>query len=180
MSSSITHGVVAWALSRAAPDSVPHRRLILVLVFFSVIPDLDVIGYALGIPYEHPLGHRGFSHSLLFALICGFLTPGLTSVGKGRSSGTWWILVALGFLTTASHGLLDACTDGGRGIGFFIPFHNGRYFFPWRPIAAIPLSLSGIVSIVGAKILTKEILFIWAPTLVLMSLYLRLRTKGTK
>jgi inner membrane protein len=30
---------------------------------------LDVITFAFGIPHEHFWGHRGFSHSLVFALI---------------------------------------------------------------------------------------------------------------
>jgi hypothetical protein len=38
------------------------------------------------------------------------------------------------FVVTASHGALDAMTDGGLGIAFFAPFDNTRYFFPFRPI----------------------------------------------
>ena len=34
----------------------------------------------------------------------------------------------------ASHGLLDAMTDGGLGIGLLTPFSSRRYFWPWRPI----------------------------------------------
>jgi inner membrane protein len=29
----------------------------------------------------------------------------------------------------ASHGVLDALTNGGHGIAFFSPFLNERYFF---------------------------------------------------
>jgi inner membrane protein len=50
---------------------VPTGRLALVLVTLAVLPDLDVLGFHAGIPYEHPLGHRGLSHSLLFALVVG-------------------------------------------------------------------------------------------------------------
>jgi membrane-bound metal-dependent hydrolase YbcI (DUF457 family) len=35
-----------------------------------LLPDVDVIGLIVGIPYEHVMGHRGFSHSLLFAVMC--------------------------------------------------------------------------------------------------------------
>src|SRR5687768_9587087 len=34
----------------------------------SLLPDADVIGFALGIPYPHPWGHRGATHSLAFAI----------------------------------------------------------------------------------------------------------------
>ena len=36
------------------------------------------------------------------------------------------------FLSTASHGVLDALTDGGLGVAFFSPFDQTRYFFPFR------------------------------------------------
>ena len=39
----------------------------------------------------------------------------------------------------ASHGVLDALTDGGPGVAFLAPFDDTRYFFPWRPIRVSPL-----------------------------------------
>ena len=38
-------------------------------VVCSVIPDLDVIGIQVGIQYGDFWGHRGFTHSLLFAAL---------------------------------------------------------------------------------------------------------------
>jgi hypothetical protein len=46
------------------------------------------------------------------------------------------------FLATASHGLLDAMTDGGLGVAFFSPFDKHRYFFPWTPIRVSPIGLT--------------------------------------
>jgi membrane-bound metal-dependent hydrolase YbcI (DUF457 family) len=40
-------------------------------VFASILPDIDVLGFQLGIPYGDPLGHRGASHSLLAAALIG-------------------------------------------------------------------------------------------------------------
>jgi inner membrane protein len=58
------------------------------------------------------------------------------------------------FLATASHGVLDAMTDGGLGVAFFSPFDNRRYFLPWRPIVVSPISIarffSGRVGVVDA------------------------------
>src|SRR5262249_33852605 len=45
------------------------------------------------------------------------------------------------FAAAASHGLLDAMTNGGLGVAFFAPFSDTRYFFPWRPILVSPISL---------------------------------------
>jgi len=45
------------------------------------------------------------------------------------------------FLATASHGLLDAMTDGGLGVAFFVPFDKHRYFLPWTPIRVSPIGV---------------------------------------
>ena len=37
----------------------------------SFLPDADVIGFGLGVRYEDPWGHRGATHSLMFALALG-------------------------------------------------------------------------------------------------------------
>ncbi|HEU4994167.1 MAG TPA: metal-dependent hydrolase [Gemmatimonadaceae bacterium] len=35
----------------------------------AALPDLDAIGFWMGIPYDHMLGHRGLTHSLTFAAL---------------------------------------------------------------------------------------------------------------
>jgi hypothetical protein len=45
------------------------------------------------------------------------------------------------FLSTLSHPLLDAMTDGGLRNAFFSPFSNRRYFFPVSPIAVPPIGI---------------------------------------
>ena len=39
----------------------------------AVIPDLDVIGMRYGIPYGDMFGHRGFTHSLFFAVVLAWI-----------------------------------------------------------------------------------------------------------
>ena len=93
-----------------------------------MIPDLDVIGFRFGIHYGDFWGHRGFTHSLVFAAILAGLVMLLlprTKTGIQRS----YLFVYL-FLATAGHGLLDAITNGGLGVAFFSPFNNQRYFLP--------------------------------------------------
>jgi membrane-bound metal-dependent hydrolase YbcI (DUF457 family) len=41
----------------------------------------------------------------------------------------------------ASHGVLDALTDGGKGVAFFSPFDTTRHFFPVRPIPVAPITV---------------------------------------
>jgi inner membrane protein len=67
---------------------------------------------------------------------------------------------------TASHGLLDALTNGGRGIAFFAPFTNHRYFFPWRPIQVSPIG-AGFFSARGLRVLTSEARWIWLPSAII-------------
>src|ERR1043166_5003991 len=66
-------------------------------------------------------------------------------------------------LVLASHGLLDALTNGGPGIAFFSPFSNTRYFFPFRPIEVSPISVGGIFNARGLRILASELRWVWLP-----------------
>ena len=74
------------------------------------------------------------------------------------------------FVATASHGFLDALTDGGLGVAFFSPFDNHRYFFPWRPIRVSPIAASRFFTARGVAVLQSEMLWIWLPTMVFVLL----------
>ena len=70
------------------------------------------------------------------------------------------------FFCTASHGLLDAMTNGGLGVAFFSPFDTTRYFFPVRPILVSPIGVSEFFSEYGVRILVSEAIWIWLPSCV--------------
>ena len=55
----------------------------------------------------------------------------------------------------ASHGVLDALTDGGSGVAFLAPFDDTRYFFPWRPIRVSPF-WGGFFTPRGLETVTSE------------------------
>jgi len=74
-----------------------------------------------------------------------------------------WLWFAV---VTASHGMFDALTNGGRGIAFFAPFSNHRYFFPWRPIQVSPIGV-GFFSARGLLALASESLWIWLPSAII-------------
>jgi inner membrane protein len=130
----------------------------------SMLPDIDVIGFWFGVPYGDLWGHRGFTHSLLFAAI---EASAAISWLREPKLADWKPLWAYFFLATASHGLLDAMTDGGLGVGFFAPFDKTRYFLPWRPIQVSPISFSRFFGERGAAVLQSEFLWIWIPAGVL-------------
>lgn len=49
----------------------------------STVPDLDVIGFSFGIQYGDLWGHRGMTHSLLFAVL---LTAGVVATWHRQSA----------------------------------------------------------------------------------------------
>jgi inner membrane protein len=82
----------------------------------------------------------------------------------GMHALTLWLYL---FLATASHGLLDAMTDGGLGIALFSPLDNRRYFFPWTPIRVSPLGVGRFFSARGLAVLQSEFQWIWVPAILL-------------
>lgn len=169
MASALSHAVAAVGIGAAFYRHGMSKRVWIAGALCSVVPDLDVIGFEFGVPYGEFWGHRGFTHSLLFA---AFLAT-FVAVLSLRDSATGicpFALWAYLFLSTASHGLLDAITDGGLGVAFFSPFDNSRYFFPWRPIHVSPIGISRFFSARGLYVLHSEIVYIWLPSAVLILL----------
>lgn len=163
MATAFTHVFVATALGSARPRGLSPVKVALVLSAVAVLPDVDVLAFRFGIPYERPLGHRGLTHSLAFAAALGLITPILTFRELPRLTRAWWILALLSFLACALHGVLDAFTDAGRGVGFFIPFDDTRYFFPFRPLETSPVSPMAFFRGRALEILANEIVWVWLP-----------------
>ena len=121
------------------------------LVALSFLPDADVIGFKFGIEYASPFGHRGASHSILFALVVGSLvgygvhrlTRRFDAEGGGARAkpfgGGAGVFMALCVCVTMSHGLFDMLTDGGHGVALFWPIDDTRLFFPWQPLPVAPI-----------------------------------------
>ena len=175
----MTHGLVAVTLVRAWPFRRRPWRLYALAAACSILPDADVIAFSFGIPYSHLLGHRGLSHSLLFALAIGLLAawlvrmPGaerrIPAVAPQISALPFSSLAACLFLATASHGALDAMTDGGLGVAFFAPLDESRYFLPFRPLRVSPISVSAFFSSWGAQVMANEFVWAWVPCLALLA-----------
>ena len=136
-------------------------------VFCAIIPDADFIGYKLGIEYGSMFGHRGFTHSLFFALLLSIILMLLFYRVEKSFSKKWNLLLLYFFLATASHPVLDAFTNGGHGVAFFAPFSSERFFFPWRPIEVCPLSITGFFTERGFTVIKSEMIWVGIPALVL-------------
>lgn len=117
----------------------------------SMLPDLDVISLRLGVPYSAPFGHRGATHSLIFAAVAALASTLLARREGERSSR----IVFIALLVAVSHPLLDALTDGGLGVALLWPISTQRFFFPWTPIPVAPIG-AAMLSVRGLRVLLFE------------------------
>jgi inner membrane protein len=161
---SLGHIVVGMAAARAyAGQATPRRPTAAAMLFWaalSFLPDADVIGFPLGVRYGDPWGHRGATHSLVFAIALGAVV-GLAAPRFGRPMMRTGVLAAL---VVASHALLDTLTDGGLGCALLWPFDLARYFAPWTPLPVSPIGL-GYLSPYGLYVAAVEMV-LFVPLLV--------------
>jgi inner membrane protein len=172
VASSLSHAVAALGIGAFFYKPDIPKRVWVIGAACSVLPDVDVIGFRFGVRYGDFWGHRGFTHSLFFAavLASAIVLLAFRSGLPSMSRGALWIYL---FLATASHGVLDAMTDGGLGVAFFSPFSNRRYFLPWRPIRVSPIGIERFFTARGLTVLESEFLWIWIPSaLVIASAWL--------
>ena len=168
MPSVISHAVVAVAAGVVfAPRDVPNHFWPLSIVC-SIIPDADVIGISFGIPYQNLFGHRGFFHSPFFGLLMSIFFVCLFFRDAEIFSRQWCFYFIFFFLLSASHGILDALTNGGLGIALLAPFDNTRYFFSWRPIMVSPISVGAFFSKWGLMVIKSELLWVWLPSFLIV------------
>lgn len=147
---SIGHVAVGLALGRyeAGGASVWRQAgAMALLALLALLPDADVVGFKFGIAYAAPWGHRGASHSLVFAAAVTLVAMAVAGALRAPV-GRWG---ALTFLAVASHGLLDSLTDGGLGAALLWPFSQERFFAPVQPLPVSPI---------GARMLSPRGLYV--------------------
>jgi inner membrane protein len=170
-----THAFSALALGKVCAASKMPARFWVLAALCAALPDADVVAFAFGIPYNSTFGHRGFTHSLAFALLLGATVVAIFfREAKHRAA-----LVIFFFLATASHGALDALTNGGLGVAFLAPFSDARYFFPARPIELSPIGVGSFLSERGVVVIGSELLRVWLPSsLVVAAVLIFRRMRG--
>ncbi len=139
MASTTTHFIVGAALALPALKSrrltalLPGWALPISAGLLAMVPDLDLAGRRLfGIRPSSLLSHRGLFHSPFFLILLAAVLALIVARGASRKTFAYlWLLWAGCMLT---HPLLDALTDGGRGVMLLIPFARTRLYLPWRPI----------------------------------------------
>jgi inner membrane protein len=180
MASVFSHSVAALGIGACFYRRDTPKRVWVIGALCSIVPDLDVIGFRFGVHYGDFGGHRGFTHSIVFAALLASVVVLIAFregvPGLGRSAFALWTYF---FLATASHGLLDAMTDGGLGVAFFSPIDNTRYFLPWTPIRVSPIGVGRFFSHRGLEVVQSELLWIWLPAVLVMVLAWLLRRRGS-
>lgn len=157
----LSHPAVPLALSLGLGANMISRRLLLAGVIVSAIPDLDVLGFKYGVAYASQFGHRGFTHSLMFALLIALLGTALFRQLRSTPGRTFGFL----FVSIASHGILDTLTNGGLGVELFWPFSDARFFAAFRPIDVSPIGLTHLISGRGLTVIGSELLWVWLPVM---------------
>jgi inner membrane protein len=127
----------------------------------AMLPDADVVPVALGLPDVGLFGHRGLTHSLLFALATAVVAALLARRLGLRPLYTGFFV----FLAVGSHGPLDALTYDSRGVPLLWPIYAAPIASPWRPIPVAPTGLA-FMSARGLEVALVELIY-FLPMLVL-------------
>jgi len=160
----MTHPAAAMALFPWFRGQLGRPAVLAMGMALTMAPDLDVIGFRFGVAYGDLLGHRGLSHSLSFAVSFGALAAATLARMYRLNFALLWAYCAL---CLASHGLLDAMTDGGLGVAFFAPFSNERYFFDVRPLHVSAIGVDSFLRSDWVGVIGSELRWVWLPALSL-------------
>lgn len=173
-----SHAVFAVALGKSFFNKSAAVWFWVLTAVCAIIPDADVIGRSFGVERGSLFAHRGFTHSVAFALIFG----ALIAIIARRFLRVNVSLLNLGIyfaLVTFTHPLLDMLTNGGSGVALFAPFSNERFFFPWRPIEVSPIGF-GFFSERGISVILSEIFWVWIPAFALLMIAVLIKMKKNK
>jgi inner membrane protein len=130
----VSHAAVGFAIAAWTQQRPPTKRVCLVAAACAVLPDIDYYGW--------PLAHRSLTHSLAFAIAAAAAATFIFFRSPQWSRQRARVAVSLA-VAALSHGFLDALSSYSYGVGFFAPFTQQRYRFPWTPLGSSTGSLAG-------------------------------------
>src|SRR5437870_1795824 len=99
-----SHAAVGFIAARGAAEATaPNTRILIASMALSALPDADALFFG-AIPYSHPFGHRGFTHSLFFAVLIGLFAAVLFSKAGWAPAHSFLSLAFLFAVAIVSHG----------------------------------------------------------------------------
>lgn len=150
----IAHGLLGASLVAAIHPN-PEKRRFLPVLAGALLANAADFDFGFSVFFGLKGWHRGFTHSLLFALV--FLLAAVIVFGREHFRAA----LAYG-AAYASHFILDfATTQKGHGIELLFPFTFERFGLRLLSLSEIPsqLSAAGIAATIGLEILIFAPLF---------------------
>lgn len=149
---SLTQVALGGAVGEAVLGKKVGNKAILWGAIGGAIPDLDVIAYPLLDSVTRISWHRGYSHSLIFALLFSPILGWLINKIHKKEEATWRDWSLLMFWAIFTHIILDCFTNYGTQV--FLPFSDYRLafnnIFIIDPLYTLPL-LGFLVAILFIK-----------------------------
>lgn len=175
---SLTQIVLGAAVGEAVLGRKAGNKAILWGAIAGTIPDLDVF-FTMGSAMKEITLHRGFSHSILFAVLLAPLLGWLVNkLYKDKIGFKGWTL--LFFLSIVTHPILDSFTTYGTQL--FLPFSDYRAglnnIFIIDPAYTLPLMISVIVCLFIKRENPKRIK--WNKAGLIISSFYMLLSLGNK
>jgi inner membrane protein len=142
---SLTHLVLGACTGELILGKKLGKKAMLYGAIAANIPDIDIIT-GLFVPGDKALLiHRGLTHSLFFAIVCGSCLAWLANRRYPKISFLTFAFFCI--FQLALHDLLDTCTSYGTGL--LEPFSNYRFSFHLLyvadPLFTLPLLISTMV-----------------------------------
>ncbi len=170
-----THSALGAAVAGVIAGKKELPRAPVYGALAGALPDMDIIPTLFMGSLSQLDFHRGFTHSILFALlaspILGFIINRATV--KYRANTRFWFWTILVFFALLSHIAIDCLTSYGTRI--FIPFSDYRVAFGTiaivDPLFSIPIAVSAI-SIIALRNNERLRDILFAAGLVIGSAYL--------
>ncbi|CAN5218169.1 hypothetical protein BH09BAC3_BH09BAC3_26400 [soil metagenome] len=119
---SITHIVLGAVIGEAIAGKQLGKKAMIIGAVAQSIPDIDFLLAIWLRPVDNLLAHRGFTHSILFAVLLVVIAAFIASRRSNLMTRTRWIFF-LG-IELAAHLILDSLNN--YGVGWFEPFSQVR------------------------------------------------------
>ena len=153
---SLTQIVLGAAVGEAVLGRKVGNKALLWGGIAGTIPDLDVVYIALtgGGAIEEIVIHRGFSHSITFALLMSPLLGWIVHwLYRNRSEATFGQWANLIFWSVFTHPLLDSLTTYGTQL--FLPFSDHRVSIATVFVVDLFYTLPFLISVIALSFLQR-------------------------